>query len=1374
MRLIYHISDIHIKADTRDDIMYAVDRLLEYAVDESTKPIFVITGDIFDRNMNRLINMGEVANTFHDFISALKDYTVIMIPGNHDIRQESDIPDDPIEALLRDTKYDHIIYNNDNSSIILDDIIFHVHNQCIPHDPIRPDDPSKIQIGLFHEQPDMKRIMRFCSRYDALMLGDRHEPKFDPDLFWGYPGSLIQTRMGESLNKGFLRWTFDRIDGRLVRSVEHILIDLNGAYIHIDRPGFEIEDCFEYIKNVKVDWKSFEVEERVELQRFLKEEYDYELQIPKISSNDLPASSSSNVPDLRQFIEQNIENEYRDVSENLLRMWKGEIETQQYELVELSWDNLYAYGEGNVIRFGRDGEVIHLDAPNNTGKSSIINILTYALYGSTGQTVRSRRYLVNHRRSSHRCHLKIRLVSDGSIIEIIRRSSSPAQELIHGDHRLTVNSSINSYIQSIVGPLSHFKMHLATQHRDYSKIDEFITIPIVDELIEHRKEVSKLIREVDVSEDLEPSPIPIPSMSRQDISKNIDDLESHIDQLEKRFNRLDIHNSDTIDSYHHRSDIDLRRSELVDLNSQRDLIKDFEDHGIVVDEDLIGLYPSMSISQILEYSDRDLNSIRDQLRSLDESLNFSTSLIEEYRHIIDRLPLTRTPPSMDLIIHSDRFRELISQIEHLDIDLSGTNGGSIPEATMDISKIISEIDELDSHMNSEEFRLLEEQSMYRSMKELNGSKKSQKVDHENITVTIDEISKESMYRQRLNELNNLEPLEDPTDSLNEVLREMNSPEYHEWIKDISYRPLKHDRESVMKPQGYDDISVQDHLVDRSMIDREEELEDILKIIEEIDENLEDLKEEWESIDVRRPREPSLFDEDQICEMIQFNEIVEDVARSIPLSDESVEVHRDELLGRIDELINPSIDPHIHRELCSGCQSKFSLDPDVERLRRGLRSMYDQNLKNIEIYEINRSWERRMYLEKTISLLESESEVRQNLFDIQVTLYHDHIKRKVRDRSQSLIDDLKSRIGVLEKSKKLYDTEMKKRSILIENESMYRDVIRRIEESRYINEVLTQRSAKARKEIHSMKDRHSILSDRLKSIVGFLIDYSSSLIYIHDSNMRLRESLKIDIEKVQESQRSMNIIRNIQQNNYDIHTDLTSRIIELESIVDSHERHQICLENIRLLSERDSSRNRMSECRRLLEDHDRHDEYIRQLNSYRSQCRLIDGYRRYLHLIIEYTDMVIERYRSDIQFRAQQLFDAAFPGTSIHLEYPIRDDKGSFIIRPKFVIRFTHSYGNKQVETIFMQQAGSIKMCIEVILRLCNIIMDDSRSKFIFIDEGFGALDKERSDSFRVVFEQMKSDLQFALVIDHSDGNAPISHDRRLTIQSVNGFSSLVA
>jgi len=79
---------------------------------------------------------------------------------------------------------------------------------------------------------------------------------------------------------------------------------------------------------------------------------------------------------------------------------------QRFKLMRLEFDNLFSYGEGNVIDFSKCKGVVGIVAPNHMGKSAILDIILYGLFDKFTRKGNVKD-MINNRKTSYRVRLVV-------------------------------------------------------------------------------------------------------------------------------------------------------------------------------------------------------------------------------------------------------------------------------------------------------------------------------------------------------------------------------------------------------------------------------------------------------------------------------------------------------------------------------------------------------------------------------------------------------------------------------------------------------------------------------------------------------------------------------------------------------------------------------------------------------------------------------------------------------------------------------------------------------------------------------------------------------------------------------------------------------
>jgi ABC-type Mn2+/Zn2+ transport system ATPase subunit len=473
---IFHIADLHIRRGNHVESRFmeysdVFDTLLQkikcqYIPDES---ILVICGDIFHHKLQ--ISPPGI-KLFNKFVGDLaKLLPVFIIQGNHDMLQEDNAEShDIIEAMLTNNPNMNVTYLQKTGCYEYQNINFGVVSiqemlniggssgmaETLPVFP-KPH-ATKINIALSHctvkncymhnytKQTHGVPIEWF-SGYKLVLLGDIHlqSTKYNEknDIYYGYPGSLLQQDFGESIfNHGFLCWDISRekisvtkhhVKNKIAKAnikIENNVLVINGRdYIPIadflsyeDKPDFiqarmYIKDDVVNIRNNLIkEFNSHGIQLKVDIM-------SPQLSIsPPVSPDACGINMSSlnsistviefintkidtdiakTTPDWRKYVTTN-ENFKIPYVDNLPVIISTRIEERNHKITkmiddstskfenivkssvlsikQIKFDWILAYGKQNEFQF-ENGRIVLVNAPNGYGKSAFFECILLGLFG---------------------------------------------------------------------------------------------------------------------------------------------------------------------------------------------------------------------------------------------------------------------------------------------------------------------------------------------------------------------------------------------------------------------------------------------------------------------------------------------------------------------------------------------------------------------------------------------------------------------------------------------------------------------------------------------------------------------------------------------------------------------------------------------------------------------------------------------------------------------------------------------------------------------------------------------------------------------------------------------------------------------------------
>ena len=406
IKTIYHLADIHIRPLKRhEEYRIIFNKLYTQILEDSENSVIIICGDIVhekDKITPELIIL------IQEFLIKLSDITdVILFSGNHDLIENNleRIPN--LEALT--PKKSNIHYLKHTGKYEFGNIIFYLKsledNKPMPLSLTT----NKVNIGLYHGM--LKEIdhssgsysVEDFKHYDLTLLGDVHERQFLTDTI-AYPGSLIQQNFGENINNhGFIKWNIKNniklstSEPSISKSlITHSVHNLDNDYGFIN---IEVIDNVPVIPTIMPKYANikYKVTNSNNI-NIIKEQIESKTNVQSCEIIQFNNTQSKikydedfckNIDD-KEIIKKEVKQCNIDDILELDNQIKIECNFQQeqdiskykWSIKSLEFMNLFIYG-GNIknkILFEEKDGVIGILGNNAIGKSTIFNIILFALY----------------------------------------------------------------------------------------------------------------------------------------------------------------------------------------------------------------------------------------------------------------------------------------------------------------------------------------------------------------------------------------------------------------------------------------------------------------------------------------------------------------------------------------------------------------------------------------------------------------------------------------------------------------------------------------------------------------------------------------------------------------------------------------------------------------------------------------------------------------------------------------------------------------------------------------------------------------------------------------------------------------------------------
>jgi DNA repair exonuclease SbcCD ATPase subunit/predicted MPP superfamily phosphohydrolase len=281
--------------------------------------------------------------------------------------------------------------------------------------------------------------------YDMVLLGDIHHHQFiKPHI--AYAGSLIQQNHGETREKhGIILWDVNKCTGEhieITNDYGFITLNINAgipSYLCVNPDGDHKNDCnlppnirlrichdgignesfiSDYVKTIKCNHT---VHELATINNATLNDIKFKsaTTITSSTSDDifriidpkiqfsyikeyLNTISSINNDEIVQLVE--ISNFYnRQLEHSYMNINIG-----VFQLVNLEFSNMFCYGTNNTIDFTKLNGVVGIIAENHMGKSSLLDIILYALFDEVSRKGGTAKDIINQNKDNFILKLQVR------------------------------------------------------------------------------------------------------------------------------------------------------------------------------------------------------------------------------------------------------------------------------------------------------------------------------------------------------------------------------------------------------------------------------------------------------------------------------------------------------------------------------------------------------------------------------------------------------------------------------------------------------------------------------------------------------------------------------------------------------------------------------------------------------------------------------------------------------------------------------------------------------------------------------------------------------------------------------------------------------
>ena len=543
-----HISDTHIK-NLKYHYEYRIifDQLYKKLREEEVDYI-VHCGDIAHTKTQISPEFVEMCSEFFRNLAEIAPTYIIL--GNHDGNLKNSSRQDALTPIVDALNLPELHLLKESGETHIDDqFCLNVLSVFDRENWVKPSDPDKINIALYHGsisncKTDMDWVMRngedtitIFDDHDFSMLGDIHRRQYlDNDGRVWYAGSTVQQNHGETNDKGILIWDIQSKDdwniepvvlknpkpfftipltlrGRMPKKIQVPqnarlrLVSRNNLPLNVMKRAMDIAkhrfrpESISFLNRASGERGNVEdITDTLKTENLREPKIQEELISEYLKDHQVPSETLEKVYELNRTYNKIIE-ENEEISRNV--NWK---------LAKFEFDNLFNYGEKNVVNFDQLGGIVGIFGKNFSGKSSIIDAALYTLFNTTSKNERKNLNVINQNKES--CIGKLTIECNNKTYTIERQSEKYIKRL-KGEETLEAKTDLNF---EVYDPLTEETTSLngttrnqtdANIRKHFGTIDDFMVsslasqhgaLSFIDEGSTRRKEIIAKFLDLEIFE----------------------------------------------------------------------------------------------------------------------------------------------------------------------------------------------------------------------------------------------------------------------------------------------------------------------------------------------------------------------------------------------------------------------------------------------------------------------------------------------------------------------------------------------------------------------------------------------------------------------------------------------------------------------------------------------------------------------------------------------------------------------------------------------------------------------------------------------------------------------------------------------------------
>jgi DNA repair exonuclease SbcCD ATPase subunit len=533
---IFHISDIHVYNYQRHEEYIEVFEKLYKIIEERMTPnsIIFLGGDIVHSKTNM---SPELFSVVSNLLSTLCNMLpTIVILGNHDLNLNNKTRLDALTPIINSLNLPTLHFLNETNVYQYEQIGFsllHVKDKIENVIPAKSFD-AETKILMYHGpvknsataygyllEGNYLDVLEHAD-YDYILLGDIHKHQYlNLEKTAAYPSSLIQQNFGEDLTHGIIEWDLNKNTSEFIK-----IASSNGYYtfkLKNDKVAEKIPGDLPYNLNVAITAENCTQEFIDSFCLALEKKYNVlRIKKPKVTKfiidngkGEVSLDKENIIRDfewrhsmLERYVQNELKQEYQ--ADKFLDIHKtASLELDEpSEFIGVTWkpirfefSNMFSYGEGNVFNLGELGGLVGLFSPNASGKSTLLDAMTYCIFDKCSKTS-SGAEVMNTSSNFFSCKLELSVAGESYFIErngkkgkdgkvkVIVNFYKEDGTSLNGEQRYETNDSIRKYL----GSYENFM--LITMYDQHNKSD------FIDKTQKDKKDLLYKYFDIDIFEKL--------------------------------------------------------------------------------------------------------------------------------------------------------------------------------------------------------------------------------------------------------------------------------------------------------------------------------------------------------------------------------------------------------------------------------------------------------------------------------------------------------------------------------------------------------------------------------------------------------------------------------------------------------------------------------------------------------------------------------------------------------------------------------------------------------------------------------------------------------------------------------------------------------